>query len=334
MDCVVIGASGYSGGQLLSLIHKHPKLNLKAAIAHTKVGSPISREHGFLTGIYDQNFHELDPKLISDTDVVFIALPHGESAGIVKNLDPQTKVIDLGADFRLRDKHKWEKYYDKEYAGNWPYGLPEIKGNRELISKAIRVANPGCYATAITLALSPLIEQDLIDVNFITVVAASGTTGAGKKANQNLLASEVMGSLTNYKMSGSHQHIPEIEQSLSGIKNQEIKINFNPILAPMPRGILANSISVLKKNHSESEITSVFQAYFAESKFVKISTHNEIKTGDVIGSNDVHLKISIDKNTNQITVISVLDNLIKGASGQAIQNLNIMNGDPEDLGFI
>jgi N-acetyl-gamma-glutamyl-phosphate reductase len=202
MDTVVIGASGYAGGQLLRLIHAHPKLKFKSAIAHSKANTPIVGEHPFLIGKYDQNFEEFSPEKIAETDFVFIALPHGESAGLISKLKPGTKIVDLGADFRLKDATKWAKYYSGDYAGNWTYGLPELENNVEKISKSSKVANPGCYATAIALAFAPLIKHDLIDQKFMTVVAASGTTGAGKKPSQSLLASEVMGSLSNYKLNG------------------------------------------------------------------------------------------------------------------------------------
>ncbi len=181
METVVIGASGYAGGQLLRLIHAHPKLKFKSAIAHSKANTAIVGEHPFLVGKYDQNFEEFSLEKIAENDLVFIALPHGESAGIISKLKPGTKIVDLGADFRLKDSLKWAQYYSGDYAGNWTYGLPELENNVEKISKSSKVANPGCYATAIALAFAPLIKHDLIDQKYMTVVAASGTTGAGKK---------------------------------------------------------------------------------------------------------------------------------------------------------
>ena len=334
MDTVVIGASGYAGGQLLRLIHAHPKLKFKSAIAHSKANTPIVGEHPFLVGKYDQNFEEFSPEKIAETDFVFIALPHGESAGLISKLKPGTKIVDLGADFRLKDATKWDKYYSGDYAGNWTYGLPELENNVEKISKSSKVANPGCYATAIALAFAPLIKHDLIDQKYLTVVAASGTTGAGKKPSQSLLASEVMGSLSNYKLNGTHQHIPEIEQALSEIKGNNLSISFNPILAPMPRGILANCISILKKPLKVSEVAQIFNDYYTNQPFVKIIQESNLQTSSVIDSNNCHLQISIDENTNQITVVSVLDNLIKGASGQAIQNMNLMCGWDQTLGLV
>ena len=334
MDTVVIGASGYAGGQLLRLIHAHPKLKFKSAIAHSKANTSIVAEHPFLVGKYDQNFKEFSAEKIAETDFVFIALPHGESAGLISQLKPGTKIVDLGADFRLKDSGKWAKYYSGEHAGSWTYGLPEVENNVENISKSSKVANPGCYATAIALAFAPLIKHDLIDQKYMTVVAASGTTGAGKKPAQSLLASEVMGSLSNYKLNGTHQHIPEIEQALSQIGGFELSLSFNPILAPMPRGILANCISLLKKPMTISEVSKLFSEYYKNQPFVQIQQGTSLQTSSVIDTNNCTLQISIDQKTNQITVVSVLDNLIKGASGQAIQNMNLMCGWDQTLGLV
>jgi N-acetyl-gamma-glutamyl-phosphate reductase len=334
MDTVVIGASGYAGGQLLRLIHAHPKLKFKSAIAHSKANTSIVAEHPFLVGKYDQNFEEFSAEKIAETDFVFIALPHGESAGLISQLKPGTKIVDLGADFRLKDSGKWAKYYSGEHAGSWTYGLPEVENNVENISKSSKVANPGCYATAIALAFAPLIKHDLIDQKYMTVVAASGTTGAGKKPAQSLLASEVMGSLSNYKLNGTHQHIPEIEQALSQISGFELSLSFNPILAPMPRGILANCISLLKKPMTISEVSKLFSEYYKNQPFVQIQQGTSLQTSSVIDTNNCTLQISIDQKTNQITVVSVLDNLIKGASGQAIQNMNLMCGWDQTLGLV
>jgi N-acetyl-gamma-glutamyl-phosphate reductase len=334
MDTVVIGASGYAGGQLLRLIHAHPKLKFKSAIAHSKANTSIVAEHPFLVGKYDQNFEEFSAEKIAETDFVFIALPHGESAGLISKLKPGTKIVDLGADFRLKDSGKWAKYYSGEHAGSWTYGLPEVENNVENISKSSKVANPGCYATAIALAFAPLIKHDLIDQKYMTVVAASGTTGAGKKPAQSLLASEVMGSLSNYKLNGTHQHIPEIEQALSQISGFELSLSFNPILAPMPRGILANCISLLKKPMTISEVSKLFSEYYKNQPFVQIQQGTTLQTSSVIDTNNCTLQISIDQKTNQITVVSILDNLIKGASGQAIQNMNLMCGWDQTLGLV
>ena len=323
MKAIVVGASGYAGGELLRIIHKHPHLELKAAFAKSKAGQPISQEHGFLQGIFDKNFQEIDLSIIKKDDVVFLALPHGESGGLVKEISSEVKIVDLGADFRLQNIQMWDKYYGGQHAGSWTYGLPEIKGIREQVAISNRVANPGCYATAITVSFAPLLAAGLIDLDFLTVVASSGTTGAGKKAVQQLSASEVIGSMSNYKSGGVHQHIPEIQQSLSQISKSEVKLSFNPILAPMTRGIIATSISKLTKDISIDSVNDIYKDYYQREMFINITT-NDLKTSDVINTNNINLQIKIDDNTKQISVNSVIDNLIKGASGQAIQNMNLM----------
>lgn len=234
----------------------------------------------------------------------------------------------------MKDSDQWSKYYTGDYAGSWTYGLPEIEGNKEKISNSDQVANPGCYATAIALAFAPLIKHDVIDLNYLTVVAASGTTGAGKKPQQSILASEVMGSLSNYKLNGSHQHIPEIEQTLSQINNKNVVLSFNPILAPMPRGILANCISKVKIGISKNEIVDIFNRYYKGQPFVQVNQDANLQTSSVLNTNNCLLQISVDENTNQITVVSVIDNLIKGASGQAIQNANLMCDWDQTMGLV
>ena len=334
MNVGVIGASGYAGGELLRLLSNHPNFQISYISAGTNAGEPVTAIHPHLSNFEGSKFESTDLSRINTCDLVFIALPHGESGKLISQIKEKVKIIDLGADFRLGNKESWQKYYSGDYAGNWTYGLPELENNVEKISKSSKVANPGCYATAIALAFAPLIKHDLIDQKYMTVVAASGTTGAGKKPSQSLLASEVMGSLSNYKLNGTHQHIPEIEQSLADIKGNNLSVSFNPILAPMPRGILANCISILKKPLKVSEVVQIFNDYYSGQTFVKVVQNSNLQTSSVIDTNDCHLQISIDENTKQITVVSVLDNLIKGASGQAIQNMNFMCGWDQTLGLV
>ena len=202
------------------------------------------------------------------------------------------------------------------------------------IRSSQRIANPGCYATLITLSLAPFIEAEIMDLKMITITAASGTTGAGKKSNDNLLASEIMGNLSNYKLGGTHQHIPEIEQTLTSIKKSEVKINFNPMLAPMPRGILANSNFVLNSSKSISQLQNIFRSYYKNEQFVKLSILDNISTSQTLDNNLSMFKLFLDERTNVVTISSTLDNLIKGAAGQAIQNANIINNWPEETGLL
>lgn len=334
MKIAVVGASGYAGGELLRLLAGHPKFEISYIAAGSNAGELITNLHPQLTNFAGRKFESTNVEMINKCQLAFIALPHGESAKLISQIDKNVKIVDLGADFRLKDSGKWAKYYSGEHAGSWTYGLPEVENNVENISKSSKVANPGCYATAIALAFAPLIKHDLIDQKYMTVVAASGTTGAGKKPAQSLLASEVMGSLSNYKLNGTHQHIPEIEQALSQISGFELSLSFNPILAPMPRGILANCISLLKKPMTISEVSKLFSEYYKNQPFVQIQQGTSLQTSSVIDTNNCTLQISIDQKTNQITVVSVLDNLIKGASGQAIQNMNLMCGWDQTLGLV
>ena len=247
--------------------------------------------------------------------------------------------MDLGADYRLTDPDQWEKYYGGSYAGAWTYGLPEIKGFRSEISSSTRVANPGCYATAIALSVAPAIDARLIDQSDIVVVAASGTTGAGRSAKVSLLGSEVMNSLTSYKFGGVHQHTPEIEQTLTRISGAETTISFTPILAPMPRGILATvTAKFAKSDHLAGALDSIcrdaYMKYFEGETFISLLEAGQMpKTASVLGSNSVQMQIAVDEHSHRLVVSTVIDNLGKGAAGQALQNANLMCGLPETLGL-
>jgi N-acetyl-gamma-glutamyl-phosphate reductase len=269
----------------------------------------------------------------SDIELVFIALPHGESASLIAKIPSTTKIVDLGADYRLEDASAWEKYYGGAHAGAWVYGLAELSaGQRQAIAKESKVANPGCYATAITLGIAPAVNH--VDVSDVVVVAASGTTGAGRSAKINLIASEVMGSLTSYKFGGVHQHTPEIEQAVSAIAQKPVKISFTPILAPMPRGILATITAKLNKPMNSKEAHDLFTKHYAGEYFVDVLPIGQMpKTGAVTGSNKVQIQVAVDEHTNRLVISIALDNLGKGAASQAIQNANIITGFHEGSGL-
>ena len=242
----VAGASGYAGGELLRLLAGHPDLELGPLAANSSAGTPVTAVHPQLTGhpgLDGAVFAATEPDLLADADLLFTALPHGESAQLAARLPGHLKVIDLGADFRLADPDKWTQYYPGPYAGQWTYGLPELPGARDAIRAAATVAAPGCYATASILALAPLLAAGLADPADIVIVAASGTSGAGRSARPDLLATEVMGSMSAYQVGGTHRHTPEIEQNLDnervGSRPAPVSLSFTPTLAPMPRGILA-----------------------------------------------------------------------------------------------
>lgn len=333
MKTAVIGASGYAGGELLRLLAVHPHFQVTAISAHSNAGELVTSVHPHLTTHSGEKFLALSEIDFSDIELVFIALPHGESASLIAKIPAATKIVDLGADYRLEDASAWEKYYGGAHAGAWVYGLPELStGQRQAIAKESRVANPGCYATAITLGIAPAVHH--IDVSDVVVVAASGTTGAGRSAKINLIASEVMGSLTSYKFGGVHQHTPEIEQAVSAIAQKPVKISFTPILAPMPRGILATITAKLNKPMSSKEAHELFVKHFSGEYFVDVLPQGQMpKTGSLTGSNKVQIQVAVDEHTNRLVISVALDNLGKGAASQAIQNANIITGFHEGSGL-
>jgi N-acetyl-gamma-glutamyl-phosphate reductase len=231
----------------------------------------------------------------------------------------------------LENSEAWKKYYGGEHAGSWVYGLPELVDHKE-ISKSTQVANPGCYATAIALSVAPVLP--IIDSEDIVVVAASGTTGAGRSAKVNLIGSEVMNNLTSYKFGGVHQHTPEIEEVLSRIGKKDVKISFTPILAPMPRGILATATAKLTNKFSGENIRESFSNYYKDSKFVTLLPVGSMPmTSAVLGSNNVQIQVAVDEHVGRVVISTAIDNLGKGAAGQAIQNANLMCGFAENAGL-
>jgi N-acetyl-gamma-glutamyl-phosphate reductase len=332
MKTAIVGASGYAGTELLRLLLDHPNFEPTVITAHSNAGELISSVAPQLAKLGDRRFEAFDLARVNACDLVFLALPHGESAALIEQLDPELKVVDLGADFRLTSAEKWAHYYGGTHAGTWTYGLPELPGKREAIRKSTRIANPGCYATSISLAIAPALG--LVDTRDIVVVAASGTTGAGRSAKVNLLGSEVMGSLSSYKFGGVHQHTPEVEEALTHIACSDVKISFTPILAPMPRGILSTVTAKLTSSATTESMHELYTKTFAKEEFVTILPLGQMpKTNSVIGSNHVHLQVAVDQHTNRLVISAALDNLGKGAAGQAIQNANLICGLPENAGL-
>ncbi|MFC5926701.1 N-acetyl-gamma-glutamyl-phosphate reductase [Micromonospora vulcania] len=320
----VAGASGYAGGELLRLVAGHPEFEVVAATAHRQAGHRVDVVHPQLTGL-DLVLGETDPATLADADLVFLALPHGESAALAAQLPAEVRVVDLGADHRLADPYAWAQYYGGTHAGSWTYGLPELPGQRELIADSTRVANTGCYAAAITLALAPLIADGAASPADVVVVAASGTSGAGRAAKPHLLASEVLGDLSPYRV-GTHQHVPEIKQATGATG-----LSFTPVLAPMPRGILATVTAVPARGVDPQQVLA--QAY-AHAPFVHVLPEGRWPhTAATLGSNSCHLQATVDVDSGRLIVLSALDNLGKGAAGQAVQNANLMLGLPETTGL-
>ena len=332
MKTAVIGASGYAGGELLRLLSTHPHLQVTQVSAHSNAGELITNVHPHLTTHNGERFLSIDSLNFEDIEFAFIALPYGQSAGIVEKFSKNTKIVDLGADFRLTDAMQWKKYYEGIHAGAWTYGLPEIPGSREKISQSQQVANPGCYATSIITGVLPAL--DVIDSSDVVVVAASGTTGAGRNAKISLIASEVMGSLTSYKFGGVHQHTPEVEQALSLASGKTVKISLTPILAPMPRGILSTITARLSVNMDTENVHSLFSNFYKNDYFVDVLPIGQMpKTGSLTGSNKIQMQVAVDEHSHRVVISVAIDNLGKGAASQAIQNANLMCGFHEGAGL-
>lgn len=333
MRTAVIGASGYAGGELLRMLSGHPNFEVVTASAHSHAGELVTSVHPQLQSYSGRSFDTTASINFLDLDLVFIALPHGESSALISSIPETVKIVDLGADFRLESAEAWNKYYGGKHAGAWVYGLPELcQSQRDAIASASRVSNPGCYATSIALGIAPALN--LINSQDIVVVAASGTTGAGRSAQVNLIGSEVMNSLSSYKFGGVHQHIPEIEQALSTLAQKPAKISFTPILAPMPRGILSTITATLLKPSSTKLVHEIFVNAYNDSYFIDILPLGQMpKTNALIGSNKMHIQVAIDEHTDRLIVSVAIDNLGKGAAGQAIQNANLICGLDEKTGI-
>jgi N-acetyl-gamma-glutamyl-phosphate reductase len=332
MKIGLVGGSGYAGGELLRLLALHLHLEVVAISAHSNAGESITSIHPQLLSYSGRHFTTFNAQDFSECELIFLALPHGESAKVVSQLPAQAKIVDLGADFRLKSESAWQRYYGGEHAGTWVYGIPDLPGKSEEIASAVRVANPGCYATAVILGIAP--ASSFASLDDVVVVAASGTTGAGRSAKINLIASEVAGSLTSYKFGGVHQHTPEIEETLSAASGTEVKISFTPILAPMPRGILATITAKLTKDLSLEEVRRAFDHFYRESGFVRVLPEGQMpKTSSVLGSNHAHLQVAIDEHTERLIISVAIDNLGKGAAAQALHNANLMLGYPANSGL-
>jgi N-acetyl-gamma-glutamyl-phosphate reductase len=304
----VAGATGYAGGELLRLLAGHAEFEVCAVTGHSQAGTALSSVHRHLVSL-DLSVRPTEPAAVAGADLVFLALPHGESAAFAAALPPAVKVVDLAADHR----------------GTWPYGLPELPGQRAAIAAASRVANTGCYAVATILALAPLVAAGLADPDDVVVVAASGTSGAGRTAKAHLLGSEVMGDLAPYKV-GEHQHVPEIKRA-TGVRT----LSFTPVLAPMPRGILATVTARPLRSGAPAEVLA--EAYAGEPFVHVLPAGTWPHTAATLGANTCHLQATVDSDSGRIIVASAIDNLGKGAAGQAVQCANLMLGLPETLGL-
>lgn len=326
----IVGASGYAGGELIRLLAAHPQVSLGPLAAGTHAGKPLHEVHPALASLGQHTLVAAAPQAFAHCDAVFLALPHGQSAALAQALPDNIRIIDLGADFRLRDAATWTKFYGGEHAGTWTYGMPELPDARTMIAGSTRVANPGCYSTSVALALMALVAQGLIDLHDIVITSASGTSGAGRKASDSLLGSEVMGSMSAYKVGGIHQHTPEMEQTLASVAGKEVSLLFTPTLAPMSRGILSTCTAKVKSGVTDAHVREAMLEHYAKETFVQVLAEGQWpKTSSTYGSNSVHLQSAVDERTGRVIVVAALDNLVKGAAGQAVQNFNLMFGFDE-----
>ncbi|THC50831.1 N-acetyl-gamma-glutamyl-phosphate reductase [Streptomyces sp. A1499] len=329
----VAGASGYAGGELLRLLLVHPEVEIGALTGNSNAGQRLGALQPHLLPLADRVLEPTTPEVLAGHDVVFLALPHGQSAAVAEQLGPDVLVVDMGADFRLEDAADWERFYGSPHAGTWPYGLPELPGRRAALAGAKRVAVPGCYPTAVSLALFPAYAADLVEHEAV-IVAASGTSGAGKAAKPHLLGSEVMGSMSPYGVGGGHRHTPEMIQNLSAAAGAPVSVSFTPTLAPMPRGILATCSAKAREGVTADSVRAAYEKAFADEPFVRLLPEGQWPaTAAVYGSNAVQIQVAYDESAGRVIVISAIDNLTKGTAGGALQSMNIALGLDEATGL-
>ncbi|MCW2654381.1 MAG: N-acetyl-gamma-glutamyl-phosphate reductase [Mycobacterium sp.] len=332
----VAGASGYAGGEILRLLLGHPaysdgRLTIGALTAAGNAGSTVAEHHPHLLPLASRVLETTDARVLSGHDVVFLALPHGHSAALTQKLDPDTVIVDCGADFRLADADAWQKFYGSAHAGSWPYGLPELPDTRDRLRGARRIAVPGCYPTAALLALVPAVAENLIEPT-VTVVAVSGTSGAGRTATPELLGSEVIGSARAYNIAGAHRHTPEIAQGLQAVTERPVSVSFTPVLAPMSRGILATCTA--RTATTLPRLREAYEKAYAGEPFVHLLPEGQLpRTGAVIGSNAAHLAVAVDEDAGMFIAVCAIDNLVKGTGGGAVQSMNLALGWPEHEGL-
>ena len=332
----VAGASGYAGGEILRLLLGHPaytdgRLTIGALTAAASAGTTVSEHHPHLLPLGGRVREATDADVLAGHDVVFLALPHGHSAALAEQLGVDTVLVDCGADFRLTDSAAWERYYGSAHAGSWPYGLPELPGARDRLRGATRIAVPGCYPTAALLALLPAIAEDLVEPA-VTVVAVSGTSGAGRAAKPDLLGSEVIGSARAYNIGGKHRHTPEIAQGLRAVTDKDVTVSFTPVLIPTSRGILATCTA--RTEAPLSQLRAAYEKAYDAEPFVHFLPEGQLpKTGAVIGSNAAQLAVAVDDDAGMFIAIAAIDNLVKGTGGAAVQSMNLALGWPETEGL-
>lgn len=338
----IAGASGYAGGEVARLLADHPDVSDITLTAHTHAGDLVTSVHPHLASFAGQSFLATAPETLAGHDVVVLALPHGESGALGEELlakGDQRLLIDLGADRRLRDSAAWAAFYSGQHYEPFVYAMPELPraegpGQRELIREAGALAVPGCNATAVTLALAPLVHRGLVKTDDLHAVLAVGPSGAGRVLRTDLLAAELLGSARPYAVGGTHRHIPEITQNLEIAGGASPAISMTPVLVPMSRGILATCSGVRTGGDSAASLHAALADAYSGEPFVRVAPLGSWpQTSDVIGSNTVSLGVAVDESVNRVIVIAAIDNLVKGTAGAAVQSMNIALGFAETTGL-
>lgn len=330
----VAGCTGYAGGEALRLLAAHPEAEIGALTANSSAGSRLGEHQPHLTALADREVLPTTPDVLAGHDVVILALPHGTSGPIAQALGQDVLVLDCGADFRLESAEQWQQFYGSEHAGTYPYGLPELPGQREVLASSRRIAVPGCYPTTVTLALIPALSRGLVDGRDVVVVAASGPSGAGRALKSHLLGAELMGSASAYGVGGVHRHTPEMLQNFTRLGAPNPSLSFTPVLVPMSRGILATCSAPLAGPLSTEEAHAAYSEVFGPEPFVHVLPPGQWPmTQSVLGSNAVHIQVAVDQSAGRLVAVAALDNLTKGTAGGAVQCLNLALGLPEQTGL-
>jgi N-acetyl-gamma-glutamyl-phosphate reductase len=333
----VSGASGYAGGEILRLLASHPDIEIRTVTAHSNAGQPLVQHQPHLRSLAHLTLQDTTPEILAGHDIVFLALPHGQSGQYTDALGDTPLVIDAGADHRLTSQDSWDAFYGGEFHEPWAYGVPELLvggvKQRETLRGATRIAAPGCNASTVSLSLAPGVAAGVIDPGDIVSVLAVGPSGAGKSLKTNLLGSEILGTANPYAVGGTHRHIPEIRQALaaaSGAAPDGIRISFTPVLVPMARGILATSTAPIVGDVSDAEIRTAWEEAYGDETFVQLLPEGHFpRTADVLGANTALIGLAIDRAANRVTVVTAVDNLVKGTAGAAVQSMNLALGLPE-----
>lgn len=339
LSVAVAGASGYAGGELLRLLSAHPDFQVTTVTAFQNAGQPLVSLQPHLRSLAHLELQPTDASTLAGHDVVFLALPHGKSGEVTKDLPENTLVVDCGADHRLTDPQAWERFYGGEFFGTWDYGLPELlhadgSSQRDALVGSKRIAVPGCNVTAITLALAPGIRAGVIEPSDLVAVLAVGPSGAGKSLRTELLASELMGSASAYQVGGIHRHNPEIRQNLEVAGGVGVSVSFTPVLVPMSRGILATSTARLVPGTTATQVRDAWESAYADEPFVHVLPGGQFpRTADTVGANTALIGLAVDEAAGRVVVVSAIDNLVKGTAGAAIQSANIALGLPETTGL-